>query len=168
MAEINSVTDVEALTLTVTAEFAATTVERLWQLWADREQLQRWWGPPDYPATFTRHDFSVPGTSIYFMQGPEGIVGYGWWHFHEISAPARLRIEDGFGDAEGNPDPQMPESGEMVVDFEETGAGARFSIRSRFTSLEQLEELMQMGQEEGMVQALGQIDAILAEGAPVA
>lgn len=167
MAKIDSVKDPDALTLTVTAEFAATTVERLWQLWADREQLQRWWGPPGWPATFTRHDFSLPGTSIYYMEGLEGDRHYGWWHFLEITAPVRLRIEDGFGDAKGNPDPQMPESGEMTIDFESTETGARFSIRSLFTSLEQLEALMAMGQEEGMTLALGQIDAILAEDAPV-
>jgi len=168
MATITSVKDLEALTLTVTAEFEGTTVERLWQLWADREQLQRWWGPPGWPATFTRHDFRVPGTSIYFMQGPEGDRAYGWWHFLEAVEPSRLRIEDGFGDAEGNVDPQMPPPGEMIVDFEPTGSGARFSIRSQFTSLEQLQKMIEMGQEEGMTQALGQIDAILAEDAPAA
>ncbi|QAY72930.1 SRPBCC domain-containing protein [Agromyces protaetiae] len=167
MAHISSVKDTEALTLTVTAEFDGQTVERLWRLWADREQLQRWWGPPGWPATFTRHDFDVPGTSIYFMQGPEGDRHYGWWRFHEIAMPERLRIEDGFGDAEGNPDPEMPESGEMIVDFEPTDAGARFSIRSVFSSLEQLDALIEMGQEEGMKLALGQVDEILAEDAQV-
>lgn len=166
MAQITSEKDTEALTLTVTAEFAGTTVRRLWQLWADREQVQRWWGPPGYPATFTRHDFTVPGTSIYFMEGPEGDRHYGWWHFLELSEPTRLRIEDGFGDAEGTPAPEMPDAGQMVVDFEATDSGARFSIRSLFSSLEQLEELMAMGQEEGMMQAMGQIESILAEGPP--
>src|SRR5690606_434306 len=46
-----SVTDVrkdpEALTMTVTCEFAATP-ERVWRLWADPRQLERWWGPPEY------------------------------------------------------------------------------------------------------------------------
>lgn len=163
MAEISSTKDVDALTLTVNAEFPAASVERLWQLWADREQLQRWWGPPGYPATFTRHDFGVPGTSIYFMEGPEGDRHYGWWHFLEIAEPVRLRIEDGFGDAEGNPDPEMPAPGEFIVDFEATATGARFTIVSQFASLEQFEQLLAMGQEEGMKQAIGQVDAILAE-----
>lgn len=165
MATITSVTDPDALTLTVTAEFAGTTVERLWQLWSDREQLQRWWGPPGWPATFTRHDFTVPNTSIYFMQGPQGDRHYGWWRFLEVSAPRRLRIQDGFGDAEGNPDPDMPPPGEFIVDFEPTDSGARFVIGWQFSSLEQLEELMAMGHEEGMVLAIGQIEAILAAGA---
>ena len=45
--------DPEALTMTITAEFDAP-VERVWQLWADPRQLERWWGPPTYPATVRR------------------------------------------------------------------------------------------------------------------
>ena len=47
--------DPAALTMTLTAEFDASP-ERVWQLWADPRQLERWWGPPTYPATFTAHD----------------------------------------------------------------------------------------------------------------
>ena len=42
--------DPEALTMTLDAEFDAPA-ERVWQLWADPRQLERWWGPPTYPAT---------------------------------------------------------------------------------------------------------------------
>jgi uncharacterized protein YndB with AHSA1/START domain len=44
--------DPHALTMTIDAEFDASP-ERVWQLWADPLQLERWWGPPTYPATFT-------------------------------------------------------------------------------------------------------------------
>ena len=58
-------TDPEALTFTITAEFAATP-DRIWQLWSDPRQLERWWGPPDWPATFVDHDLipaARPGTT---------------------------------------------------------------------------------------------------------
>ena len=45
--------DPDTLTMTLDAEFEAPP-ERVWQLWADPRQLERWWGPPTYPATFTR------------------------------------------------------------------------------------------------------------------
>ena len=52
---VTSVTkDPEALTMTVVSELDAT-VERAWQLWADPRQLERWWGPPTYPATVVDH-----------------------------------------------------------------------------------------------------------------
>ena len=37
--------DLERLSLTLLAEFDAP-IERVWQLWADPRQLERWWGPP--------------------------------------------------------------------------------------------------------------------------
>ena len=36
--------DLDALTLTITADFAAP-VERVWQVYADPRQLERVWGP---------------------------------------------------------------------------------------------------------------------------
>ena len=36
--------DLDALTLILTAEFEASP-ERVWDLWADPRQLERWWGP---------------------------------------------------------------------------------------------------------------------------
>jgi uncharacterized protein YndB with AHSA1/START domain len=49
--------DFDSLTLTVVAEFGAP-VERVWQLWADPRQLERWWGPPTHPATVEEHDLT--------------------------------------------------------------------------------------------------------------
>jgi hypothetical protein len=44
--------DPQNLTMTLTAEFDAPPM-RVWQLWSDPRQLERWWGPPTYPATVT-------------------------------------------------------------------------------------------------------------------
>jgi uncharacterized protein YndB with AHSA1/START domain len=49
--------DPVALTLTIAAEFD-TPAERVWQVWADSRQLERWWGPPTYPATVVDHDLT--------------------------------------------------------------------------------------------------------------
>jgi uncharacterized protein YndB with AHSA1/START domain len=47
--------DVATLTLTVVADYPVSQ-QRLWDAFADPRQLERFWGPPDYPTTFTRHD----------------------------------------------------------------------------------------------------------------
>ena len=44
--------DFDALTLTLIADFDATA-ERVWELWADPRLLERWWGPPTHPATWS-------------------------------------------------------------------------------------------------------------------
>ena len=158
--------DTDALTMTLDAEFDASP-ERVWELWADPRQLERWWGPPSYPATFTKHALA-PGSRVeYHMTTPEGDQPKGFWDILEADAPHRLLVRDGFANDDGTPNEEMP-SGEMEVTIVESGDGrTRMSIENRFPSTETMEQLLAMGQEEGMKQALGQIDAILAED-PVA
>jgi uncharacterized protein YndB with AHSA1/START domain len=154
--------DPSALTMTLDAEFDAPP-ERVWQLWADPRQLDRWWGPPTYPATFTKHDLT-PGSRVeYHMTGPEGDQPRGYWDVLEVDPPHRLTVRDGFANEDGTPNDAFP-SGEMRVTIEEVAAGrTRMSIESIFPSTEAMEQVLAMGQEEGMTQAVGQIDAILAE-----
>jgi len=156
--------DPAALTMTLDAEFEASP-DRVWQLWADPRQLERWWGPPTYPATFTKHDLS-PGSRVeYHMTGPEGDQPKGYWDILETDPPHRLVVRDGFANDDGSPHEAMP-TGEMRVTIAEVGDGrTRMSIENIFPTTEVMEQLLAMGQEEGMKQALGQIDAILAEGA---
>ena len=63
--------DLQARKVTVEAEFDASP-ERVWQLWADPRQLERWWGPPTYPATVDVHDLRPGGRVEYHMTGLEG------------------------------------------------------------------------------------------------
>jgi uncharacterized protein YndB with AHSA1/START domain len=159
--------DAQALTMTLTAEFDATP-ERVWELWADPRQLERWWGPPTYPATFTRHDLS-PGSRVeYHMTGPEGDQPRGYWDVVEVEAPRRLVFRDGFAHDDGSPNTDLPQM-EGRVTIEPLGDGrTQMRMQSVFGSQEAMEQTLAMGMEEGLTQAVGQIDAILAEGAPVA
>lgn len=159
--------DPEALTMTVAAEFAASP-ERVWQLWADPRQLERWWGPPTYPATVDSHDLSPGGRVEYHMTGPEGDQPRGYWEVAEVDPPHRLVFRDGFANDDGTPNPELPNT-EAHVTIEEIGDGrTRMSIESIFPSREAMEQLVAMGMEEGLQQAIGQIDAILAEGTAAA
>lgn len=153
--------DLQALTMTVVADFAAP-VQRLWDAYADPRQIEKFWGPPTYPATFTRHDMFVGGRSAYTMVGPEGDVSRGYWEFLEVKAPHSFEVRDGFCHPDGTPNAEMP-SMRMTFDFEATGSGSRLRTTTFFTSVDELEQLVNMGMEEGMRQAMGQIDAVLAD-----
>lgn len=153
--------DPEAKTLTVTAEFDAP-VERVWKLWADPRLLERWWGPPTYPATVVDHDLSVGGRVSYFMTGPEGDRHDGWWRVLQVDPPKTLEIEDGFSDADGVPNQNMPVSRMHVGLTERDGGGTRVRIRTTFASQEQMEQLIEMGMEEGLQAAMSQMDALVA------
>jgi uncharacterized protein YndB with AHSA1/START domain len=156
--------DTNALTMTIDAEFDASP-ERVWQLWADPRQLERWWGPPTYPATVDSHDLRPGGRVEYHMTGPEGDQPRGYWEILETDPPRSLAFRDGFANDDGTPNTDLP-TGEARVRIEEVGGGrTRMSIESTFPSTEAMEQVLAMGMEEGMTQAMGQIDAILAEEA---
>lgn len=159
MPEIQVRKDPSALTMTVTAEFAAP-LERVWQLWADPRQLERWWGPPSYPATVVEHELTPGGSVTYYMTGPEGDRHHGWWRVLSVDPPRSLEVEDGFADAEGNPNPGMP-SMTMRVALEEGSGQTIMTMVTTFPSLEAMEQLVEMGMEEGIKAAIGQIDGVL-------
>jgi uncharacterized protein YndB with AHSA1/START domain len=154
--------DIEGLTMTLDAEFDAPPA-RIWRLWADPRQLERWWGPPTYPATVTSHDLRVGGRVEYHMTGPEGDQPRGYWEILEADAPNRLVFLDGFANADGTPNSDMPLN-EARVTITDIGDGrTRMSIESVFPDTAAMEQVLAMGMEEGLTQAVGQVDAILAE-----
>ena len=164
MPVIGTEIDREALTLTVTAEFIATP-ERVWQLWADPRQLERWWGPPGWPASFPRYEFEPGGEARYSMTGPEGESSVAWFRFTAIDEPRRIELVDGFAGEDGEPTDAMP-SMRMVVDIEPSGGSdgtvTVMSIRTIFDSIEDLEQITSMGMVEGMTAAMNQIDELVA------
>jgi uncharacterized protein YndB with AHSA1/START domain len=153
--------DPKALTMTITSEFDAL-VERSWQLWADPRQLERWWGPPTYPATFVDHDLTPGAVAKYFMTGPDGDQPHGWWRIVAVDAPRGLEFEDGFGDDPASAPPELPVMRIRVQLTERQAGGTRMSIETTFPSLEAMEQVLSMGMEEGMTGALAQVDAILS------
>jgi|SRR5512133_2578425 uncharacterized protein YndB with AHSA1/START domain len=154
--------DPETLTMTLDAEFDASP-NRVWQLWADPRQLERWWGPPAYPATVTAHDLRSGGRVEYHMTGPEGDQSRGFWEILEADAPYRLVFRDGFADADGRPNSDMPINEVRVMITELDSGQTRMSIESIFPDAAAMEQLLAMGMEQGLTEAVGQIDAILAE-----
>lgn len=155
------VSDATALTLTVVADYGVP-VERLWNAYADPRQLERFWGPTDWPATFTRHDMVAGGRSAYHLTGPDGTIMRAWFDFLAVEPHKRIDIEDGFADENGEPDSSMPPM-HTVISFGATADGSRFTSVTKFASVEAMAQMVEMGVLEGMKSAMGQIDALLAD-----
>ena len=153
--------DPTALTMTVASEWDAP-IARVWQLWADPRKLERWWGPPTYPATVVEHDLRPGGKVSYFMTSPEGEQYHGWWKVVAVDEPHHLELEDGFADPEGKPNESMPTTQSIVTFAELPGGATSMHIETRFPSPEAMAQMIEMGMEEGLSAAMGQIDAILA------
>ncbi|MET9708816.1 SRPBCC domain-containing protein [Nocardiopsis alba] len=150
----------ENLTLTVVADYPAP-VEEVWRLWADPRRLERWWGPPTYPATVEEHDLSPGGSVTYLMTGPGGDRHRGWWRVVSVTEPTSLEFVDGFADEDGTPSENLTST--THVELLEHDGGTRMVLRSTFVSPEDMRRLMEMGMEEGLREAIGQIDALLIE-----
>ncbi|WP_132993923.1 SRPBCC family protein [Gordonia zhaorongruii] len=153
-------TDTENLTLTITAEFAAP-VDRVWQVYADPRQLERVWGPPEYPATFVEHDFTPGGRATYYMTSPEGEKFGGWWEFTAVDATSSFSFRDGFADADLIPDDSSPVA-ENRYTFSAIDGGTRAVYSSSFGSADDLQKVLDMGVIEGASSAIDQIDALVA------
>ncbi|MCS0500331.1 SRPBCC family protein [Protaetiibacter mangrovi] len=154
--------DLENATLTVTATFAHP-LEKVWELYADPRKMERWWGPPTHPATVVRHELTPGGTVHYFMTSPEGEQFHGIWRVLSVEPHVGFTADDFFADAEGTPVEGMPTT-HMDYRFEATDGGARMVCVSRYDTTEELQKTLEMGMEEGLAGAMGQMEAVLAEG----
>jgi uncharacterized protein YndB with AHSA1/START domain len=152
--------DLDALKMTITAEFDAGA-DRIWEVWSDPRQLERWWGPPRHPATFVDHDLTPGGRATYYMTSPDGRRFHGWWQFEEVDPPRHLRFVDGFADDDGNPTDDFPTTVANVTIAESDGT-TTMTIESRYASREGMEQVIEMGVEQGITEAVGQIDDVLA------
>jgi uncharacterized protein YndB with AHSA1/START domain len=126
----------------------------------DPRKLERSWGPPTYPATFTRYEFEPGGQCRYYMTGPEDFKHYGWWRIDALDAPHRIEFTNGLAGDDGEPVPGAePMSG--VVTLERIASATRMTVLTQFVDTEQMETMIEGGMEQGMSHAIGQIDALL-------
>ena len=152
--------DLDALTITITARFAAP-VERIWEVYADPRQLEKIWGPPEFPATVVDHSLTPGGRVNYYMTGPQGEKFYGDWDVVEVEEPRFFRYRDGFADETFAPDPNLPTS-DSTSTFTAVDGGTEAVFLTTYASREGLQTVLDMGVEEGSRSAIDQIDALVA------
>jgi len=167
MTVISSSKDVATLTLTIVAEFDAPP-SRVWGVWEDPRKLSRWWGPPTWPATFTRHEFTPGGESRYYMTGPEGEKAHGWWRTEALDKPNRIDFLNGLAGEDGEPIPGTEPMPTYALFEAADGGGTRITVVTTFVNLKQMETMIEMGMREGLSAAVSQINDVLIRGAVVA
>jgi uncharacterized protein YndB with AHSA1/START domain len=157
---VNVEKDLEGLSLTLVAEFHAP-IERVWELWADPRQLERWWGPPTHPATVQKHDLAPGGEVTYVMTGPEGEESRGWWRITAAAPRKSLEFTDGFANRDGTPNAGTPTTDVRMRLAEQDGV-TRMELRFEFASTEHMRRLERWGAFDVFPQSVGQMDALLA------
>ncbi|MGW0039942.1 SRPBCC family protein [Gordonia sp. NPDC003376] len=152
--------DIDTLTITITAEFAAP-IARVWQVYADPRQLEKIWGPPTFPATVVDHEFTPGGRVTYYMTGPEGEKYAGYWEIQTIDEPHGFSFVDGFADEDFAPVASMPVS-TSEYRFAANDHGTVATFVSTYATAEALQQVLDMGILEGASSAINQIDDLLA------
>ncbi len=151
--------DLPNKTLHVVREFKGT-VERVWAAWTQPELLDQWWAPRPWKAVTQSMDFSVGGTWLYYMQGPEGERHYCRVDFTAIDAGKSFGATSNFCDENGNITDGMPTM-YWKTDFSSTAAGSKADVKLSFDSETALETILQMGFKEGFTMALTNLDEML-------
>jgi uncharacterized protein YndB with AHSA1/START domain len=142
----------------ITRAFAAPR-EKVFEAWTTPEHLMRWWGPPTWPLVKCTLDLRPGGVWHYCMGGPDGAEAWGRAVYSEIAPPERLCFTDAFSDAQGS---VIPPESSAVVTFRSEDGGTLVAIHTTYASPADLQTVLDMGMEEGMGQALGQLEDVLA------
>ena len=82
--------------------------------------------------------------------------------FPSGALPASRGVHDGFANDGGTPNTEMPEE-RMVLEFTETALGSKLSAISYCKSFKEMDQLIEMGQVEGMREPIGRMDDVLAD-----
>jgi uncharacterized protein YndB with AHSA1/START domain len=80
---------------------------------------------------------------------------------HLIDKPTRIDFATGLAGSDGEPTPELPPAASYVI-FEATDGGTRMTAATQFIDVAQMQMMLDMGMAEGMAQAMGQIDVLLA------
>jgi len=141
------------------ADFDAS-VEQVWQLWSDPRKLERWWGPPGYPATF-REARPARGRRGHVLHDRSrrrplrGCVAR-----HGRRSAGLLESADAIADPDRTRVTEVPVS-KVSVRLTQRDSGTRMELRSQFESREDLEKWLSTGTREGQQQAVAQMDVLL-------
>ncbi len=157
----NFVVDKERQTITVSREFAAP-LPLVWEAYTKADILDQWWAPKPWKARTKRMDFREGGEWLYAMVGPAGEEHWAVATYSNIIPQQKFTGTDSFTDANGQVNPQMPQSKWDVL-FNNKGQHTLVQFKITYPDLAQLETTIQMGFKEGLSMAMENLDALLPE-----
>ncbi|MDB5256184.1 MAG: Activator of Hsp90 ATPase 1 family protein [Chitinophagaceae bacterium] len=149
--------------INVEREFAAP-LENVWAAWTQSELLDQWWAPRPWMAVTKTMDFKVGGHWLYAMTSPEGEKHWCKINYKSIAPLKNYSALDAFCDENGKPNqPPFPNS-LWNNTFSEKGKDTTLvSIEITYESLENLENIINMGFQGGFTMGLSNLDELLAK-----
>lgn len=168
MARVNVTKDTENKTLTIEAVVDGPK-DKVWKAYADKDWFEKWWGPEGWETTTKEFDFRPGGRIHYDMHCVDKAQGewydqhsWGVMNIKEVDEGNRLVFEDVFSDETGVANPDLPAM-QSSVELHDEGGKTKIVTKSVTETIEQLEEVLKMGIEEGWTSQLAKLDMLLAE-----
>jgi len=152
------VKDLKAKTILVSREFNVP-VELLWKAYTETEILEQWWAPAPWRAETKFHDFKAGGFWLYAMVGPENEKHWGRLNYISIDHHKNFHLEDAFCDENGNMNTELPVSTGRI-EFTPTAIGTLVEFKMTYSTEEQLQQLIEMGFEQGITICMEQLNAL--------
>lgn len=148
-------------TINIKREFAAER-STVWDCYTKSEILDQWWMPAPWKSRTKKMDFREGGSWHYAAVGPNGEEHWSITSYVKIEPIEFFIANDAFGDAEGNINPQLPQS-KWTMNFSDAENNTLVHGIMEFPDFAQLEQTIAMGFKEGLEMAMQNLDAILAK-----
>jgi uncharacterized protein YndB with AHSA1/START domain len=129
--------------------------ERVWKVYTDPELIPRWWGPRYLTTTVDKMEVRVGGVWRYIQKDSEGNEYAFNGVFKEVLPPERLTYTFEF-------EPMAGHISTETITFEELLDGkTKLTSRATFSSIEDLEGMLQSGMEGGAVETWDRMEELL-------
>ena len=151
--------DIAQRSITVAREFEAP-LAAVWRAFTESELLDQWWGPAPWRAETRVMNFSAGGYWLYAMVSPENQKHWGRMNYLAIEHHRSISMEDAFCDEHGVVNPALPVSRGSIV-FLPTANGTRVQFTMIYQEESQLQQIVDMGFEQGISMCFDQLDALL-------
>jgi len=136
-------------------------VTEVWNYFTKSQLLDQWWAPKPWKCETKNQEFKNGGIWLYSMLGPEGERHYAKVKYGEITEHRSFDGTDSFCDENGNVNPDFPEA-KWLFGFTGVEEGTKVTINIHFASEEAMNQLLEMGFEEGFKTGLNQLESILS------
>jgi uncharacterized protein YndB with AHSA1/START domain len=139
----------------------------VFKAFSNSEHLAGWWGPSGWQTENRAFNFKPDGVWHYCMRCTDenqgefyGQESWGKAVYQEIIVPEKIVLTDMFADEEGNAADGMPVT-LVTLTFVEHEGKTKLIMRSRFASVEGLQQVMEMGVVQGCASQFYRLDDLL-------
>jgi uncharacterized protein YndB with AHSA1/START domain len=152
--------DKEANTLTLIREFQAER-QLVWDCYTKHELLDQWFAPKPMTTRTKSMEFREGGCWHYAMVDTDGNEYWGLTKYTTIKPIDYYTSVDAFSNERGEINVNLPRA-TWKVSFSDAGTNTIVHTLVQYSSLMDLESVINMGMEEGMRLTLEKLDTLLA------